>query len=48
MSNTLSDFVEDRDTALAPAQTSAASAPLKKFLLQLRVLPRLKIFTSTE
>ena len=30
MSNTLSDFVEDRDTALAPAQTSAASAPAKK------------------
>ena len=30
MSNTLSDFVEDRDTALASAQTSAASAPAKK------------------
>ena len=29
MSNTLSDFIEDRDTAL-PAQTSAASAPAKK------------------
>ena len=30
MSNTLSDFIEDRYTALAPAQTSAASAPAKK------------------
>ena len=30
MSNTLSDFIEDRDTALSPAQISAASAPAKK------------------
>ena len=28
-SSKLSDFVEDLDTALAPAQTSAASAPAK-------------------
>ena len=28
--NTLSDFIVDRDTALALAQTSAASAPAKK------------------
>ena len=33
MSNTLSDFIEDRYTALAPIQTSAASAPAKKFPL---------------
>ena len=32
-SNTLSDFIEDRDIALAPAQTSAASALAQKIPL---------------
>ena len=30
MSNTFSDFIEDRETALAPTQTSAASARAKE------------------